>query len=59
MKLGKKELILLYTNMLRARRADERVVKSLQEGKVVSFYHSGQGSEAVGVGVASFLRPDD
>ncbi len=59
MKLGKKELILLYTNMLRARRADERVVKALQEGKVVSFYHSGQGSEAVGVGVATFLRNDD
>ena len=59
MKLGKKELILLYSNMLRARRADERIVKALQEGKVVAFYHSGQGSEAVGVGACTFLRPDD
>ena len=59
MKLGNKELVTLYTNMLRARRADERVVKALQEGKVASFYHSGQGSEAVGVGCCSFLRNDD
>jgi len=59
MKLGKKEYLLLYTNMLRARRADERMVKSLQEGKVVSFYHSGQGSEAVGVGACTFLNRDD
>lgn len=59
MKLGNKELVSLYANMLRARRADERVVKALQEGKVASFYHSGQGSEAVGVGCCSFLRKDD
>jgi len=59
LKLGKKELLILYTNMLRARKADERIVKALQEGKVVAFYHSGQGSEAVGVGACSFLRNDD
>ncbi len=59
MKLSKKELILLYTNMVRARKTDECVVKGLQEGKVVSFYHSGQGSEAVGVGTCTFLRKDD
>ncbi|GAG06885.1 unnamed protein product, partial [marine sediment metagenome] len=59
MALEKDQLIQLYTNMVRARRTDEMVVKGLQEGKVVSFYHSVQGSEAVGVGVCTFLRDDD
>ncbi len=59
MALEKAQLIGLYRNMVLARRMDETVVKGLQEGKVVSFYHSCQGSEAVGVGVASFLRDDD
>lgn len=59
MALTKEQLVMLYTNMVRARKADETIVKGLQEGKVVSFYHSGQGSEAVGVGVCSFLRDDD
>jgi len=59
MTLKKEQLIQLYTNMVRARKADETVVKGLQEGKVVSFYHSVQGSEAVGVGVCTFLRDDD
>ena len=59
MALEKEQLILLYTNMVRARKMDETVIKGLQEGKVVSFYHSVQGSEAVGVGVCTFLRDDD
>jgi len=59
MTLEKAQLIQFYRNMVLARRMDETVVKGLQEGKVVSFYHSGQGSEAVGVGVTSFLRDDD
>jgi len=59
MALEKDQLILLYTNMVRARTMDETVVRGLQEGKVVSFYHSVQGSEAVGVGVCTFLRDDD
>jgi len=59
MALDREQLVLLYTNLVRARKMDETVVKGLQEGKVVSFYHSGQGSEAVGVGVCTFLRDDD
>ena len=59
MALNKDDLILLYTNMVRARKMDEAMIKGLQEGKVVSFYHSVQGSEAVGVGVTTFLRNDD
>jgi pyruvate dehydrogenase E1 component alpha subunit len=59
MKLENEDLIKLYTNMVLARKLDEIVIRSMQEGKVVSFYHSGQGSEALGVGVSTFLRPDD
>lgn len=59
MALKKEQLIQLFTNLVRTRKMDELVVKSLMEGKVVGFYHSGQGSEAVGVGACSFLRDDD
>ena len=59
MALTKEQLVKLYTNMVRARKVDETVVKGLYEGKVVSFYHSGQGEEAVGVGGCTFLRKDD
>jgi len=59
MALEKEQLIQLFTNLVRARKMDELVVKSLMEGKVVGFFHSGQGSEAVGVGACSFLRDDD
>ncbi len=59
MTLQEEELLKLYSNMVRARKADEVIVKGLQDGKVVSFYHSGQGEEAVGVGGCTFLRKDD
>ena len=59
MKLEKEQLIKLYTTMVRARKADEMCIKGLSEGKVVCFFHSGQGEEAVGVGACTFLRKDD
>lgn len=59
MALKKEQLIKLYTNLVRSRKLDEVVVKGLSEGKVVGFFHSGQGEEAVGVGGCTFLRKDD
>jgi acetoin:2,6-dichlorophenolindophenol oxidoreductase subunit alpha len=59
MNLGKDDLISLYRNMVRARKLDELTIKGLQEGKVLSFYHSGQGSEALAVGCSSVLRKND
>lgn len=59
MTLEKEQLITLYTNMVRARKLDETVVKGIAEGKTVAFFHSGQGEEAVGVGGCTFLRQDD
>jgi TPP-dependent pyruvate/acetoin dehydrogenase alpha subunit len=45
--------------MVRTRKLDELTVKGLQEGKVLSFYHSGQGSEGLAVGSTTCLRKDD
>jgi acetoin:2,6-dichlorophenolindophenol oxidoreductase subunit alpha len=59
MRLEEDQLIHLYRTMLLARRVDEAIVKGLLEGKVPSFFHSGQGEEAVGVGGCSFLNADD
>jgi len=59
MKLEKEQMMKLYANLVQARRLDELMVKGLEEGKVVSFFHSGQGEEAVAVGSCTFLRKDD
>ncbi len=59
MKLGKEDLISLYRKMVRARKMDELTIRGLQEGKVLSFYHSNQGSEALSVGGAAVLKKTD
>jgi TPP-dependent pyruvate/acetoin dehydrogenase alpha subunit len=59
MSLTKEQLIKLYTDMLLTRKVDELMVKGITEGKVLSFFHSGQGNEAYALGMASFHRPDD
>ncbi|MCP4646164.1 MAG: pyruvate dehydrogenase (acetyl-transferring) E1 component subunit alpha, partial [bacterium] len=56
MKLEKEQLRQLYTNLVSARRFDEFMVRGLEEGKVGSFFHSGQGEEAVAVGSCTFLK---
>lgn len=59
MTLEKEQLIRLYTNLVRARKLDETVVRGIAEDKTVAFFHSGQGEEAVGVGGCTFLRKGD
>jgi pyruvate dehydrogenase E1 component alpha subunit len=59
MKLKKEQLLKLYKNLVSSRKLDELTVKGLMEGKVVSFFHSGQGQEAVAVGSCTFLNDDD
>lgn len=59
MNLTKEQLIFLYTSMVRTRKIDEHCVKALKEGKILGFFHSGQGEEAAAVGGCSFLNPDD
>ena len=59
MKLNKEQKLKLYKNMVRVRKLDELMVKALLSGKIVSFFHSQEGQEAVGVGACTFLREDD
>jgi TPP-dependent pyruvate/acetoin dehydrogenase alpha subunit len=59
MKLNKEQKLKLYENMVRVRKLDELMVKALLSGKIVSFFHSQEGQEAVGVGACTFLREDD
>lgn len=60
MELDRDQLVTLYRLMLRARKLDELMVNGLKTGKMVGFYHSGQGEEAVPVGACTFnLREDD
>lgn len=59
MTVTREQMRTLYANLVRSRRMDERLVQGLADGKTVSFFHSGQGEEAVGVGGCTFLRQDD
>lgn len=59
MKLNKKQMMTLYTNMVLAKKYDELFVKRISEGKLIGFYHTSEGGMAPGVGACSFLRKDD
>ena len=48
MKLTKKDLIKLYTSMVRARAFDEAFIKRLSTGKLLGFYHPSEGGEGPG-----------
>lgn len=58
-KLGKQDLLLLYRNLVRTRKFDELNIRMATEGKLLTFYHSCQGHEAIGVGACTGLRKDD
>lgn len=59
MGITREDLILLYTNMVRGRSYDERLIEMCRKSQVTGMWHSGIGHEAVGAGVGTFLRPDD
>lgn len=59
MELEKDQLIKLYTLMLKTRKLDILLVDGLKQGKLVGFYHSGQGEEAVSIGGCTFNMRDD
>jgi acetoin:2,6-dichlorophenolindophenol oxidoreductase subunit alpha len=58
-KITKDQKLALYRGLVRARRFDELNVRMAAEGKLLTFYHSSQGHEAIGVGGCSILRKDD
>lgn len=57
MALKKDELLILYRNLVRSRKADEVAIAN--GGKFGSVPHVGIGQEAIGVGACSFLNKDD
>ena len=59
MKWQKADLLVLYRNMVRGREFDNCLVELFAKGSVPGMWHSGVGHEAVGAGLASFLRQDD
>ncbi|MEX2590953.1 MAG: thiamine pyrophosphate-dependent dehydrogenase E1 component subunit alpha, partial [Chitinophagales bacterium] len=56
--LGKKELLELYKAILLPRRIEERMLLLLRQGKVSKWF-AGMGQEAIAVGVAEALKPDE
>jgi len=52
-------LIKLYTQMVRVRKLDEKMIECLFSGKLRTFFHSGQGQEAPGVALCAHLNDDD
>lgn len=59
MDIDRETLLLMYRNMVVIREFEEKVRELFTEGKIVGAAHSYVGEEAVAVGVAANLRPDD
>jgi TPP-dependent pyruvate/acetoin dehydrogenase alpha subunit len=59
MEFTKEDKMLLYRNMVRGRKFDEALVEMCAKSQVPGMWHSGLGHEAVGAGIATFLRKDD
>jgi len=56
---GPDALLTMYASMLRVRLFEERARALFQNGRIPGFLHTSVGQEAVAVGVAAVLRPDD
>lgn len=53
------QLIEFYRKIVRARKYDELNIKMAAEGKLLTFYHSCNGHEAIGIGACTHLTKDD
>lgn len=49
----------LYRNLVRSRTFDRLFASLMAQGKLLGFFHRGEGGEAPGVGACTFLRQDD
>ena len=56
---GPDALLAMYASMLRVRLFEERARELFQHGRIPGFLHTSVGQEAIAVGVAAALRPDD
>jgi len=59
MALGKEQMALLYRNLVRADHFDKMMMSRIMQGKLIGFYHPGDGSMAAGVGASTFLGEND
>ena len=59
MTLDKKRLLEIFTALVKVRRLEERLVELFTAGAFPGWMHPDLGQEAVGIGVALNLRPDD
>lgn len=59
MNLDSNQVETLYRNLVRAYYYDQMMYRRITTGQLVGFYHPSEGSQAPGVGAASFLREDD
>jgi TPP-dependent pyruvate/acetoin dehydrogenase alpha subunit len=58
-KPGKEIMIDFYRQMLRIRRAEEKLMEVFSAGEIMGFLHVSIGQEAAPVGVCAHLRDDD
>ena len=58
-KPGKEKMIDFYRQMLRIRRAEEKLMEVFSAGEILGFLHVSIGQEAAPVGVCAHLRDDD
>jgi AcrR family transcriptional regulator len=56
---GQEKMIEFYRQMLRIRRAEEKLMEVFSAGEILGFLHASIGQEAAPVGVCSHLRDDD
>lgn len=59
MSLTKKQMVTLFTNLVRASHYDKMMYRRMLQGKLIGFYHPSEGTIAAGVAAASFLNQDD
>ena len=59
MSLTKKDMVTLFTNLVRADKFGKMMYSRMMQGKLIGFYHPAEGAIAPGVGGCSFLNDDD
>ncbi|MEH6549143.1 MAG: thiamine pyrophosphate-dependent dehydrogenase E1 component subunit alpha [Pseudomonadales bacterium] len=59
MSLTKEQMVTLFTNLVRANEYDLIMYRRMMAGKLLAFYHGGEGGIAPGVASCSFLNKDD
>ena len=59
MSLTKKQMVTLYTNLVRADKFGKMMYSRMMPGKLIGFYHPAEGAIGPGVGGCTFLNDDD